>query len=172
MTQHFSDPQVNKESQIWKLFFIVWFFHSCLMLLINRAESKQQNASLNGLWMRARNIDQQSRVQPRQNSFHPRSLLQLVVVKRRTQSVTKKKKTMMNDEQFRAGHDNFIYFLWQNFHLTFSLWFAMNISSWVEEINSSAWNKSDKLLETYSQYINFHLSPGTFLISSRWSTRN
>lgn len=81
------------------------------MLLINRAESKQQNASLNGLWMRARNIDQQSRVQPRQNSFHPRSLLQLVVVKRRTQSVTKKKKTMMNDEQFRAGHDNFIYFL-------------------------------------------------------------
>lgn len=35
----------------------------------------------------------------------------------------------MDDGNFRSGHDNFIYILWQNFHLT-SLFFHDEYSSW------------------------------------------
>lgn len=73
--------------------------------------------------------------------------------------------TMIDDESFRSGHDNFIYILRQNFHLA-SVRFSMNISSGATDINISAWNKSynemDKRLEADLQYINFRLSPELF----------
>lgn len=73
---------------------------------------------------------------------------------------------MIDDENFRSGHDNFIVYPVTKFSLNFSIPSFVSVPTNNEyfigsrDINNAAWNKSySKQLDADFQNINFHLSP-------------